>query len=85
MINIFLATVVNFEETPEILLFGVILGAFLMVISRIWKQKIYSVLAVGVWLFMMFQLSDYVALLITFIGLMTVELYHAFISRAGER
>ena len=84
MINIFLATIISFEETPEILIFGVILGAMLMIFSRIWKARIFSVLSVGVWLFMMFELRENVALLIVFIGLMAEELYYAFIEKAGE-
>lgn len=81
MINIFLV-VTPFTDAPEILIFAVILGIFLMYISRSWGARIYSILAAGVWLYIAIVLREEAAIVIVMIGLIFVELYHAFIDRS---
>lgn len=80
----YILQVTPFTETPEILIFAVILGIFLMVASRIWKQRVFDIFAVGVWLYLALNLYEETAIVITLAGLILYELYYTFIAKIDE-
>jgi hypothetical protein len=72
------------ECSPEILMFGLAFAVALMIMSRVWNRRVYSIFAVGVWLFLMTEVSADVPLVIICIGLMLEELWYAFIAQADN-
>lgn len=69
------------EGEAIILIFGVIFAVVLMMFSRMWKRRMFSIFAVGVWLFMAFQLTERLPLLIVCMFLVIEELWYALIAR----
>lgn len=72
-----------FIDQPEVLLFSAVMGLTLMVFSRIWEARIYSIAAVGIWLYLAIELQEEPAIIITMIVLMCCELWYAFIAKAS--
>jgi len=70
-----------FIDTPEILIFGALMGLALMILSRVFHATIFSILSCGVWLYMMIELAEEEAMIVVMIGLMAEELYHAFFGK----
>jgi hypothetical protein len=62
----------------EFLIFAIILGFGLMIYGHMSKIRIFNLLSVGVMIFLATQLSEFVPLLVVFIGLMIYELYYTF-------